>query len=89
MMFQSKRAMSVTTMVEMLDVDHQTVMQWIKTGQLNAFNVTAKRNPGRPTYRVLEVELATFIEHHIWTPMPGEPVRAVPRCSGRVNHTRP
>ena len=85
-MLSKGRAIRVTRVAEMLDVAPATVMQWIKTQQLKAFNVTVKRVPGRPEYRVLEGDLGEFIERRSKSNIPEEPAPVLLRRSTKMNH---
>ena len=52
---------SVQQARDILNVDDETVLAWIHSGQLAAVNVSRTPNPKRPTWRVAECELGRLL----------------------------
>jgi hypothetical protein len=67
-----------TQVAKLWGISHDKVLEFIKTGELRAFNVASK-NSRRPQFKIPSAALREFEEQRSGR----EPARSVPRPSGR------
>ena len=70
----SERSLSVRQLCERFGVVEHTVLAWIRSGELRAFNAGTARG-ARPTWRILPDAVDEFVAARSSAPVP-EPKRA-------------